>query len=100
MSSVFLALFLLPWSSPTTSASAAPTPAPPADPELIAAPGSRIVRQLETGETAFEASLGGGLLEAVDAPFIAPASGNHWIAVASRDGVGNLSPVPRTTGIR
>lgn len=40
-----------------------------------------------------EVALDGGPLRPAAAALQAPAAGEHWLAVASRDGAGNLSPV-------
>ncbi len=48
----------------------------------------------DTGDvSAIEAAFDGGVLRPVPGTVVAPASGDHWLAVASRDRAGNLSPI-------
>jgi hypothetical protein len=65
---------------------------PPDAAVLVVAPGSALsLEPMARGERT-EAALDGGLLAPASA-LTAPASGDHWLAVVSRDAVGNVSPV-------
>jgi len=61
--------------------------------DLIVGPGDRIALQPEEPGAEVEAAIDGGPLRPVDGMLEVPAEGDHWLAVASRDRVGNLSPV-------
>jgi len=56
-------------------------------------PGDRIALQPAEPGAGVEAALDGGPLRPVDGMLEGPAEGDHWLAVASRDRAGNLSPV-------
>ena len=60
---------------------------------LVVGPGN--VLQLQTPEDGarLEAALDGGPLKPVGQTMTVPTAGDHWLAVASRDPVGNLSPI-------
>lgn len=59
---------------------------------LIVAPGSFLRLEPATPGDQTEAALDGGLLVPVGG-LPAPASGDHWLAIAARDTVGNVSPL-------
>ena len=63
-----------------------------APPILDLPAGAEIVLEAEPG-LRVEAALGGGVLRPVDGPLPLPEDGVYWLAVASRDGAGNRSPV-------
>ncbi len=65
---------------------------------LIVAPGDRIDLSTASGLQP-EAALDGGVLRPVDGGIDAPAQGDHWLATASRDELGRISPV-RWTRLR
>lgn len=60
------------------------------EPPAVVAPGQILTVTLDPGSV-LEAAWDGGLLQAVDGPLVAPASGLHWLALAARDDLGQLS---------
>ncbi len=60
---------------------------------LIAAPGDELRLEAPDTGASIEAALGGGPLKPVTGTLTAPAAGDHWLAVASRDRSGKLSPI-------
>lgn len=76
----------------------APVPEAPGaaavEPEtLVAAPSAVLLPRAQEGGTHLETAWDGGLLRPLDGPLEAPESGDHWLALASRDAAGNLSPL-------
>jgi hypothetical protein len=73
------------------AASLAAAPEEPSAPEaLVVAPGMRLSLVPAALGDRTEAALDGGVFQPAGA-LRAPASGDHWLAVASRDAVGNVS---------
>ncbi len=61
--------------------------------ELVVAPGEVLRLEVPEADARLEAALGGGLLAPIEGSLKAPDAGEHWLAMASRDPSGNLSPI-------
>jgi hypothetical protein len=59
----------------------------------VAAPSAALLPRAQQEGERLEAAWDGGLLRPLDGLLEAPESGDHWLALASRDAAGNLSPL-------
>ncbi len=60
---------------------------------LVVGPGETLRLEAPEDGAGLEAALDGGLLKPAGKTLTAPAGGDHWLALASRDAAGNLSPI-------
>ncbi len=88
-----IALALLWCSLSTASAAAEAGPGAGDTPVLIVAPGGEVRLESPEDGARVEAAFDGGALRSVPGSIAAPGAGDHWLAVASRDRAGNLSPI-------
>ncbi len=65
----------------------------PGEETLIVGPTETLSFRTPEAGAGLEAALDGGLLKPIGQTLTAPAAGDHWLAVAGRDGAGNLSPI-------
>lgn len=89
---IWLAWILLAWPNEAPAASPDAVAAVAATGDLVIAPGTEIQLRVTPGDT-IEVAWNGGPLLPMQPPLRAPASGSHWLALASRDRVGNPSTV-------